>query len=115
MLLSVMFQKTPFTVATIFIYGAVIFVLGFYYNANKYLFWASIISIMPWGALIYFQFLRRLYYLILHGGESSNGTGSPLLFLTGFLLELPFIIGISYICYNIYKDLENKRFNLIKE
>ncbi len=111
--ISLLFQKTIHLFISTIIYGIVLFILGFYYYTNKYFLWATVISIMPWVSLIYFQFLRRLYYLVANGGERSNGMGSPFLFLIGMLFELPFLIGISYICYNIYKDISKYKLHKI--
>ncbi len=103
--ISLLFQKSAHLFISIMIYGIILFILGFYYYTNKYFFWATVISLMPWVSLIYFQFLKRLYYLVDYAGERSNGMGSPVLFLIGMLVELPFLIGITYTFYNIYKDI----------
>lgn len=90
------------------IYASILILSGLYYRANKYFLWIAIITVLPFAILVYFQFLKRLFYLILYGGEQANGIGSPLLFLLNFLYELPFTVLVSFICFGIYKDLKNK-------
>tara|TARA_R110002096_G_scaffold115827_6_gene250673 strand:- start:46 stop:465 length:420 start_codon:yes stop_codon:yes gene_type:complete len=109
-ILSIFFQKINYLFISMLIYGIVLVLSGIYYKQSKFFFWTGIITMIPWIALIYFQFFRRLYAFIRFGGEQSNGMGSPLMFLMGWLRELPFLIIISIISYGIYKDLKYKRF-----
>jgi len=109
-LIAVLLLKKSQLLIPVIVYGVVLLVSGMYYKTDRIFFWSGIVLTTPLAVLFYFQFLRRLFYLICYGGESANGMGSPLLFLVHFIYELPFTIIVSSLCWGFYKDHKSKLF-----
>ncbi len=111
--LSLLWYKTWYIFLALLIYGFILLLSGINYRSKKSWFLIALVMTVPWAGLIYFQFLRRVFYWFVHGGEAPNGMGSPVAFLIGWLFELPFVIGISIVCYALYKDILLEKRKLI--
>lgn len=70
---------------------------------------------LPPVALFGAQFARRCYYWVRHGGEASDGTGSPALFLFGWAHETPFTLFFAWVAITLAvawalpEDVEDRR------
>jgi hypothetical protein len=92
-------------IATILcIYSVLWLCTGIGYNAGNLSYWFAVAFTMPWASLFFYQFGRRLFYLFAYGGESPGGRGSPLLFLSYWIIEMPFVILMAILCYFLIID-----------
>lgn len=112
---SVIIFKNPDYLFVGLIYSAVILISGIYYHANKVFYWLSFICIIPLALLFYFQLVNRLLFLLKYVLNIKNAPASPLAFLYGIFLELPFLTLISYYLYNFYSHFRNKKARLQTE
>jgi hypothetical protein len=76
----------------------------FYIKNYRWAYYACIVFTAPWLILFCTQFFRRIYYLVVYGGELPDGTGSPMAFIVGFVLELPFTLGLIILTIKLIKD-----------
>ena len=74
------------------IYSLPLLLAGLYYDRSRLGFWSSLVLALPFVIGVSTLFTLRLYLLFFHGGEAPGGDGSPLAFLVGFALEMPFYV-----------------------
>ncbi|MCP4610706.1 MAG: hypothetical protein GY845_18520 [Planctomycetes bacterium] len=80
------------------IYSVLWLCSGIGYKAGKLSYWFAVIFTIPWASLFFYQFARRVFYLFAYGGEFPDGRGSPLLFLSYWMIEMPFVILMLILC-----------------
>lgn len=101
-----LFDKDVKVATALCIYSVLWLFSGIGYNAGKLSYWFAVMFTIPCASLLFYQFGRRLFYLFAYGGESPGGRGSPLLFLSYWIIEIPFVILMAILCYFLVIDFK---------
>jgi hypothetical protein len=91
------------------LYSLPLLLAAIFYDKSRLAFWASLILATPYVLGVAAQFAIRTYLLIAHGGEAPDGGGSPMAFLFGFAMEMPFYILLAFLLTAWFRDFRRRR------